>query len=138
VQFFTSAMNIEKIDIFDLISVSKSITLLHRPGKYPPLSGTFGELDEENKILYTKGSVDFFQTYRGLYVPKTIKFKIAYTDQSHKKIVSEILALNKMNWNNTQLDNSMPITIKAAKQVGEILKYIPDDAYLESNYCCYM
>jgi len=134
----TSAMNLEKIDIFDLISISKSITRLHRPGKYPPLRGTFWELDDENKILYTKGSVDFFQTYPGLYVPKTLKIKIAYSDQSHKSIASEILALTKMNWNNTQLDNSLPITIKAAKQVGEILKYIPDDAYTESNYCYYM
>jgi Piwi domain. len=134
----TSAMNIERVDIFDLISISKSITRLHRPGKYPPLRGTFWELDDENTILYTKGSVDFFQTYPGLYVPKTLKIMIAYTNESHKTIAAEILALTKMNWNNTQLDNAMPITIKAARQVGEILKYIPDDAYLESNYCYYM
>ena len=63
---------------------------------------------------------------------------IAYTNESHKTIAAEILALTKMNWNNTQLDNAMPITIKAARQVGEILKYVPDDAYLESNYCYYM
>ena len=49
------------------------------------------------------------------------------------------MALTKMNWNNTQLDNSLPITIKAARQVGEILKYITEDgAYVEPNYCFYM
>lgn len=135
----TKAINSEQIEVFDLLSISKSLTRLHRPGKYPPLRGTFWELDDENKILYTKGSVDFFQTYPGLYVPKTLKIKIAYTTQSAKSIAMEIMALTKMNWNNTQLDNSLPITIKAARQVGEILKYITEeDAYIEANYCYYM
>jgi hypothetical protein len=26
-----------------------------------------------------------------------------------------------MNWNNTELDNSMPLTVRAARQVGSIL-----------------
>lgn len=30
-----------------------------------------------------------------------------------------------MNLNNTKFDNAMPIIIKAARQVSEILKYIP-------------
>lgn len=134
----TSAMKNEKIEIFDLLAISKSFTRLHRAGSYPPLRGTFWELDDENKILYTKGSVDFFQTYPGLYIPKTLKIRVAYSEQSMKSIAAEVLALTKMNWNNTQFDNSLPITIKAARQVSEIIKYIPEDAYVEPNYGFYM
>jgi hypothetical protein len=126
---FVEAIRNSGIELFDLIAITKSITRLHRNGKYPPLRGTFWELDDENKILYTKGSVDFFQTYPGLYIPKTLKIKVAYSEQTTKQIAQEILALTKMNWNNTQLDNSLPITLKAARQVGEILKYIKDDNY---------
>jgi hypothetical protein len=43
-----------------------------------------------------------------------------------------------MNWNNTQLDNSLPITIKAARQVSEIIKYIDEDGYIEPNYAFYI
>lgn len=121
-----------------MISLTKSLTRLHCNGKYPPLRGTFWELDEETKILYTKGSVELFQTYAGLYIPKTLKMNIAYTDQSAKYLATEILALTKMNWNNTQLDNSLPITIKAARQVSEIIKYIDEDGYIEPNYSFYM
>ncbi len=135
---FLSVLNDEKITLFDFLSLSKSLTRLHRDGKYPPLRGTFWELDDETKILYTKGSVDLFQTYPGLYVPKSLKIKIAYKEQTSRFLASEVIALTKMNWNNTQLDNSMPITIKAARQVGDILKYVPQDGYVESNYAFYM
>jgi hypothetical protein len=32
-----------------------------------------------------------------------------------------------MNWNGTQFDGALPITLKAARQVGDILKCVPDD-----------
>jgi len=132
-----SGLRKHNIQLFDFISFSKSQLRLHRDGKYPPLRGTLWEIDDETKILYTKGSADFFQTYAGLYIPKSLMFKIAYTEQSTFFLAKEILTLTKMNWNNTQFDNSLPITIKAARQVGDILKYIETDEY-ESNYCFYM
>jgi hypothetical protein len=135
---FVSAIRDESIELFDFLNISKSFTRLHRNGKYPPLRGMFWELDDENKILYTRGSVDFFQTYPGLYIPRTLKLRIAYSEQTPKQLANEILSLTKMNWNNTQFDNSLPITIKAAKQVGDILKYIPVNGYIEPNYCFYM
>ena len=134
---FIKAIRELNIELFDFLSISKCMTRLHRVGKYPPLRGTFWELDDEQKILYTTGSIDFFQTYPGLYVPKTLKMKIAYSEQSAIYLAQEILALTKMNWNNTQINNSLPITLKAAKQVGEILKYREEGDY-ESSYCFYM
>lgn len=135
---FVSAIKEEQIELFDFLALTKSITRLHRVGKYPPLRGTFWELDDETKILYTKGSVEFFQTYPGLYIPKTLKIKIAYREQTPKEIATEILSLTKMNWNNTQFDNSLPITVKAARQVGEILKYVDEASYVEPSYSFYM
>ena len=135
---FIAAIRQEGIELFDLLYLTKSVTRLHRNGKYPPLRGTFWELDDENKILYTKGSVDLFQTYPGLYIPRTLKIKIAYLEQSPKYMAMELLSLTKMNWNNTQLDNSLPITIKAAKQVSEIIKYIDENGFIEPNYAFYM
>jgi len=135
---FVNAIRDEGIELFDLLSLTKSITRLHRNGKYPPLRGTFWELDDETKILYTKGSVDLFQTYPGLYIPKTLKIKVAYHEQSPKYLATELLALTKMNWNNTQLDNSFPITVKAARQVSEIIKYIDENGYIEPSYAFYM
>lgn len=71
--------------------------------------------------------MDFFQTYPGMYVPRALDICAEDTDRSMRDLSVEILALTKMNWNNTEFDNSMPITIQAAKRVGRILKYLGKD-----------
>jgi argonaute-like protein implicated in RNA metabolism and viral defense len=60
------------------------------------------------------------------------------TDRSISDITSEVLALTKMNWNNTEFDNSMPITIQAARRVGKILKYIGPNQRASPLYSSYM
>jgi hypothetical protein len=55
-----------------------------------------------------------------------------------KALAQEILALTKMNWNNTQFDRREPITIRAARQVGSILKYLGKNDPLERHYRFYM
>ena len=46
------------------------------------------------------------------------------SDESSDVICAEILALSKMNWNNTQFDGKYPITIQCARNVGHIMKYL--------------
>ena len=53
-------------------------------------------------------------------------------------LATEILGLTKMNWNSTQFDHSMPITLCAADKVGDVLKYIPKDMKLCPRYSYYM
>jgi hypothetical protein len=55
-----------------------------------------------------------------------------------EELARETLALTKMNWNNTQFDGHAPITIRAARQVGNILKYVGPDDPLEPRYANYM
>jgi hypothetical protein len=43
-----------------------------------------------------------------------------------------------MNWNNTQFDGFDPITLRAARQVGKILKYIPIGDKMQPRYSFYL
>jgi hypothetical protein len=132
------ALKALNVDCRDLLVVGDSMTRLYRQGEYPPLRGTFMQLDEANWYLYARGSVDFYMAYPGMYVPKSLEICVAEADQSPRKLAEEILALTKMNWNNTQFDNALPITIKAARQVGGILKYATDLPRIEASYAYYM
>lgn len=123
----------------DMICVQTKTNLkLFREGMYPPRRGTHISFDEKNHILYTRGSVEFYQTYPGKYPPNPLEVKIARYDSSPNKICDEILALTKMNWNNTQFDRKFPITIECARKVGEILKYVPQDEREQKQYSYYM
>lgn len=135
---FLSAINEQSIDMVDMVSLNHSTTRLFRDGPYPPLRGTFWNLDERKHILYTRGGVDFFSTYPGFYVPSPLSFYCDRLEQTPRFLAQEILALTKMNWNNTQFDGGDPITIRAARQVGRILKYVPPDGIIASGYRFYM
>lgn len=123
-------------DQADFISVTHSYTRLFRGNRYPPLRGTFFSPGGKEHILYTRGSVDFFSAYPGLYVPRPLAFRADATTETEVFLARELLALTKLNWNNTQFDGGDPITIRASKQVGAILKYV--DQEYEPYYRYYM
>lgn len=135
---FRAALEQYNIGSSDFLSLNKSFTRLFRYGNYPPLRGTLLSLDEQNHILYTRGSVDFFATYPGKYPPRSLQFRCERVEQTPKFLAGEILALTKMNWNNTQFDRFDPITIRAARQVGNVLKYLGESDRYEPYYRFYM
>ncbi|MGR9457132.1 argonaute/piwi family protein [Rhizobium leguminosarum] len=112
---------------------------LVRQGDYPPLRGTAMRIDQDTSLLYTRGSVDFFATYPGMYVPNPLILRCQRRDRTEwDALLEETMALTKMNWNNTQFDGALPITMRAARQVGEILKYIPEGVDADPRYRFYM
>ena len=135
----TQAVTNNRIDSADFISVDRHPHVrLFRYGAYPPLRGTFVSLDETNHLLYTKGSVEFYSTYPGQYIPWPILNRCEKIEQTPRFLAKEILALSKMNWNTTQFDGSLPITVEAARNVGGILKYIGEGRHVEPRYSYYM
>jgi hypothetical protein len=135
---FERAITDRGVDSFDLVSVGRSSAKLFRYGAYPPLRGTLLSLDAREQLLYTRGSVEFFSTYPGMYVPQPLALRHDAGDSAAKDLAREALALTKMNWNNTQFDGHAPITIRAARQVGNILKYVGPDDPVEPRYANYM
>jgi hypothetical protein len=113
-----------RISSLDLLSLNKSMTRLFRNGYNPPLRGTLLSLDDANLILYLRGSVPFFRTWPGMYVPRALGVRLDRVETNAVLLSEEILALSKQNWNNTQFDGAWPITLRAARQVGSILKHI--------------
>ena len=128
----------ERISRRDFITLDRSFVRFFRVGAYPPLRGTFFNFDDERSNLYTRGSVDFFKLYPGLYVPKTLSIRAQGCDQTPRQIAIEVLALTKLNWNNTQFDSFYPITLKAARQVGDILRHLDGKPPELTRYAYYM
>lgn len=122
----------------DLITIQPSKIRLYRSAEYPPLRGTQVNLDKKRHLLYTRGSVPYFETYTGMYIPSPLEVRLYEHDESPNLICEEILALTKMNWNNTQFDRKWPITIECARNVGEILKYLRPDDDMQLKYSFYM
>ncbi len=127
-----------RIEIFDLVHVTDSDIRLYRDGVYPPMRGTFLQTSGRSGVLYARGSVPFFETYPGMYVPRPLSIKIAAGEQTPLGHAKEILALTKMNWNSTQFDGGMPLTLTAAHSVGNVLKHCEENQRIEPRYSFYM
>lgn len=137
---FRQALEANHARSLDLVSIYDSELRLFRLGAYPPLRGTFLRLSDRSSILYTRGSVEFFETYPGMYVPQSLGLRFEDIESAPLSLAAEILALTKMNWNNTQFDGYEPITLAASRKVGRILKYLDheDEKNIKSRYSFYM
>lgn len=135
---FRSGARALGVSTIDFLTIMPSKLRLFRGRPYPPYRGTRVELDRSTQLLYTRGSVPYYSTYPGLYIPEPLELRAVDCDESPAQLSQEVLALTKMNWNNTQFDGKFPVTLGCSRKVGEILKYLPEDGMTQIRYAYYM
>lgn len=136
---FESAAKEMRVRKVDFVTILDSDLRLLRGNEYPSYRGIHIELNEENHLLYTRGSVEHYRTYTGKYIPQPLEIQVVKSDESPGVICQEILGLTKMNWNNTQFDGKYPITLACARKVGQVMKYLgADDDEPQISYSFYM
>jgi hypothetical protein len=128
----------EDVEI-DMVTIKDSkIKLFREIGQYPVPRGTLLKIDDSTGVLYATGYIPYYDLYPGVHMPKALSIDIYEGDSTLRKICTEILALTKMNFNNCNYYDSLPITIRFAKRVGEIVQYFPLDSIPPNKYFFYM
>jgi hypothetical protein len=135
---FAAALADRGIATHDFLWVSDSKTRLYRGGQYPPLRGTLLVLDGQESVLYSRGSVPFFETYPSKYIPNPLRLRTQVAEQTPQYLAREVLALTKLNWNNTQFDGAEPVTLTASRQCSSVLRYCSEGRQIEPRYSFYM
>jgi hypothetical protein len=136
---FRTAIEAEGVETVELLWLPASDPVrLFRSAAHPPLRGTLLSLDDRRHLLYTRGSVPFYATYPGMYIPTPLPFRLVEVESSAEFLAGELLALTKMNWNQTQLDGRLPITLRTADRVGEILRHLGPNERPQGRYAYYM
>ncbi|MEV6927618.1 hypothetical protein AB0M46_24390 [Dactylosporangium sp. NPDC051485] len=114
---FQHAVDDREIDYLELLWIQRrAAPHLFRTGQLPPLRGTSVHLADRTLLLYTRGSIPYFRTYPGMYVPQPLLIRPAGTTTDLNAAATDVLALSKMNWNNAQLDERDPLT--CARRTG--------------------
>lgn len=135
---FAAAIEEMRVAMTDMVWVSEGgHTMLLREGDYPPLRGSFVELGKTG-VLYTRGSVPYYGTYPGARVPRPLHLRPHECETPLASLAAEFLALTKMNWNSTQFDQGLPIPIRAAREVGKVLRHVSYGDRDQSDYRYYM
>lgn len=136
---FRAAAEAERLSLLELVWIPREGSArLFRQGEQTTLRGTLLSLTDTRHVLYTRGSVPYYRTYPGMYVPTALPFRLVDVESSAAEIAAELLALSKMNWNATQHDGRVPITLRTADSIGRILKHLRPDERPAPRYAYYM
>lgn len=80
---FQAAADNADIDTLELLWLpAEDPVRLFRSAQHPPLRGTLLSIDDRRHTLYTRGSVPFYGTYPGMYVPSPLPFRLVETESS--------------------------------------------------------
>ena len=106
------------------IRTTRGETKLFRDGDYPVLRGTALLLDEKNAYIWTNGYVPQLDTYIGPETPNplfitALRSKLAMPPL--KTVLGDIMGLTKINYNSCNYNDGLPVTVRFANMVGEVL-----------------
>lgn len=99
-------------------------TKLFRDGDYPVLRGTAMLLNDRNAYLWTNGYLAQLDTYIGPETPNPL-FVTALRSKMQmpelETILRDILGLTKINYNSCNYNDGLPVTVRFARMVGDVL-----------------
>lgn len=94
---------------------------LYRNFSYCVPRGTMLQYDEMKALLWTKGFIPRFKTQIGLETPNPVDISITRGDADIDIVCKDILSLTKLNYNACIYGDGVPVTLKFADSIGEIL-----------------
>lgn len=100
---------------------------LFRYGSKPVLRGTAIVTSDRSAYLWTAGFVPRLETYPGREVPNPLTVDVVKGTADIEQVLSDLMALTKLNFNNAGYSDGLPVTLRFADLVGEILTAGPND-----------
>jgi len=94
---------------------------LFRLGNHPVLRGTGWPLNHKKGYLWTKGYVPYLRTYAGRETPNPLSIEIVRGQADLREVFKDVMGLTKLNFNACMYNDGVPVTLRFAHSVGEIL-----------------
>jgi hypothetical protein len=99
---------------------------LFRPNSdVPVLRGMTITTSKREGYLWTTGYIPRLRTYPGFETPKPVLVDINRGDGDLDVVLRDVLGLTKVNYNSCDYASGLPVTLKFADRVGEILLASP-------------
>jgi hypothetical protein len=99
-------------------------TKLFRDGDYPVLRGTALLLDDQTAYLWTTGYVPQLDTYIGPETPNPLHITVMSSKNAKldiRTVLGDIMGLTKINYNSCNFNDGLPVTVRFARMVGDVL-----------------
>jgi hypothetical protein len=107
------------------IKRSQDLRLFRPSVDVPVLRGTTVKMSKREGYLWTTGYIPRLRTYPGFETPKPLEIDINRGSADLQTVMADVLALTKVNYNACDFSSGLPVTLKFADRVGEILTASP-------------
>lgn len=107
------------------ISDARDDLKLFRPGRYPVLRGTALVTEENRAFLWTAGYVPRLDTYVGPETPNPLEITVHRGECDLGVVLQDVMGLTKINFNSCLFNDRLPVTIRFADAVGEVILAAP-------------
>lgn len=106
------------------IKTTNGYTKVFRNGDYPVLRGTAILLDDRNAFLWTSGFIPRLDTYIGPETPNPLFITVLRSTgelPDIRTVLKDIMGLTKINYNACNHSDGLPVTLRFANKVGDVL-----------------
>lgn len=103
------------------ISESDRFKLYRQNGKMPILRGLSWVQSDTSAMLMTRGYIPRLSTYPGMEVPRPLEIEICQGQADIHQVLRDVMGLTKLNYNSCRYADGLPVTLKFADAVGEVL-----------------
>jgi hypothetical protein len=100
---------------------NETVFKMYRQGEYCVPRGTLLQYDDNKGYLWTKGFIPRFKTQIGLETPNPLDIQITRGKADLEMVCKDIMSLSKLNYNACVYADGLPVTLKFADSIGEIL-----------------
>jgi hypothetical protein len=94
---------------------------IFRYGANAVLRGTAVVTSDTSGYLWTRGYIPRLRTYPGREVPNPLTIEIRRGSANIEQVMRDVMSLTKLNFNAAEFCDGLPVTLRFADLVGEIL-----------------
>jgi hypothetical protein len=94
---------------------------LYRDSAYPVLRGTAFIAGDKKAYLWTRGYIPRLQTVLGLETPNPLSIEVSKGNGDIETICTDVLRLTKLNYNACIYGDGLPVTLRFANFIGDVL-----------------
>jgi hypothetical protein len=122
---FQSAVPSETNFVGVRIRSTQDLRLFRPDVDVPVLRCAAVTVSEKEGYLWTTGYIPRLRTYPGFETPKPLAVDITHGEADIITVMRDVLALTKVNYNACDYASGLPVTLKFANLVGDILTASP-------------
>jgi hypothetical protein len=100
---------------------------MYRDYAYPAPRGLTFFVNDKKAFLWTKGFIPKLQTVVGLETPNPLSIEIIRGSEDIKTVCEDVLSLTKLNYNTCLYGDGLPVTLRFANNVGEVITAGPNE-----------